>query len=145
MEDSEVRVTERRREVGACGHYCGGCLDYRALAENDDDLRRQVASAIKREMNRDIPLDQIGCEGCWGNVHNAWTASLQCKVRQCVETKGFATCADCHGFPCAAHIKQFGEDSHYAKNVRAIQHDGLDVWLRNKQRSAQPADPAGKQ
>ncbi|MEW6355972.1 MAG: DUF3795 domain-containing protein [Planctomycetota bacterium] len=126
-------MTERRTEVGACGHYCAGCLDYRSLAENDDNLRRQVAATIKKEMNRDVPLDQVGCEGCWGNIHNAWTASLQCEIRQCVKAKGFATCADCRDFPCAVYLKQFAENSDYAKNIRAIQRDTLGIWLRNKQ------------
>ena len=134
-------MTERRTEVGACGHYCASCLDYRALAENDDGLRRQVAVAIKKEMNRNVPLNQVGCEGCWGNIHNAWTASLACRIRQCVEAKGFVTCAKCHEFSCAIYLAQFAENSQNADNIRAIRQMGLDSWLDEKQRAAQPTGP----
>jgi hypothetical protein len=122
-------MTERRTEVGACGNYCRGCLDFRALAENSDALRTEAASNIKQELNREIPLEQVGCEGCWGSIHNAWTASLDCKVRQCVEAKGFATCAECNDFACPMYLDQFAEGSDYVRNIRAIKRDGLDKWI----------------
>jgi hypothetical protein len=126
-------MTERRREVGACGVYCGGCLDFRCLAENNEELRRQAATVINRETNRNLRPDQVGCEGCWGGIHNAWTASPECKIRRCAEAKGFATCADCSVFPCEPYSKQFGENSDNANHIRGIQKVGLATWLAGKQ------------
>ena len=124
-----INMTERRKEIGACGNCCVACLDYRALAEDSDELRRQVATAIRREMNRDLPLDQIGCRGCWGTIHTAWAASLDCKIRQCVVAKGFATCADCQSFACSVYLQQFAEDSDQSKNIKTIRQIGLEKWI----------------
>ncbi|MCX6991554.1 MAG: DUF3795 domain-containing protein [Kiritimatiellaeota bacterium] len=136
-------MTERRKEVGACGNNCAACLDYRVLTEDRDDLRRQVASAIKREMNLDIPLDQVGCDGCWGGIHTAWAASLDCKIRQCVEARNYTTCADCPDFTCATYLKQFLENSDQAKNINAIKQVGMDKWIAQQAASGYRPPAAG--
>ncbi len=122
-------MTERRTEVGACGNHCGGCLDFRALVENDDALRNEAASNIKKELDEDVSLEQVRCEGCWCSIHNAWSASLECKIRQCVEAKGFTACSECNDFACSIYLRQFPEDSDQMKNIRAIKRVGMETWL----------------
>ena len=122
-------MTKRPNEVGACGHYCAGCQDFLVLVKDDDAFRRQVATNLTKEVGRCVSPEEVGCEGCWGNIHNAIAASLECKIRQCVEAKGFATCAECTDFPCPMYLEQFPEDSHYVRNIRAIKQDGLDKWI----------------
>jgi hypothetical protein len=134
----KTSMTERRREVGACGMHCAGCLDYRALAMNDEELRNQAAATINKETGRNLRPDEVGCEGCWGSVHEPWCATLECKVRQCVNSKGFATCGDCQGFPCATYLAQFGEQGDHARNIREIRAVGLMTWLESKRRGAPP-------
>jgi len=137
-------MVNRRTEVAPCGNYCEVCPDYLALARNDDSLRRQVAAAIKKEMNKDVPLDQVGCEGCWGTIHHPWSAPLTCRIRRCVSSSGFATCAECQDFPCDVYLRQFAEDSEQASNIRAIKTQGLDGWLAARRQNPQSTDPGGK-
>lgn len=126
-------MTERRREIGACGNYCTGCLDYRTLASNDPELRKQAVAVIKNETDIDVPLDQVGCEGCWGGIHEPWCATVECGIRKCVDAKGYATCAECLAFPCDVYLSQFDKDSEFAKSILAIREDGLDKWIKSKQ------------
>lgn len=126
-------MTERRKEAAACGNFCAGCLDYRVLAENDDALRKHVAVAISKELGQDILPGQVGCEGCWGSRHTPWAASPQCRIRQCVDIKGFATCAECTAFPCQTYSRQFASDSECAANIRAIRKFGLAAWIERQQ------------
>ncbi len=126
---------ERRTEVGACGNHCAECLDYRALAENSDVLCRKVAANLTKELNRPISPLHVGCEGCWGGIHNDVAASLKCRIRQCASLRHFCTCAECDGFPCDAYLKQFSDDSEYALNLRAIKSCGLDEWIARRTRA----------
>lgn len=57
---------KRPREIGACGNYCAGCQDFLALQNNDNLLREQIQQNIAKEMGFNVPLDEVGCEGCWG-------------------------------------------------------------------------------
>ena len=120
----------RNRKVAACGIYCGGCNDYLAYLENDDELRKKVALEVKKDTTTDVPWRKVGCQGCWGDIHNPWTASLECKIRQCVEKKGFATCASCAAFPCETFSRQFDENSNPRKNIDRIKEVGLDTWSK---------------
>ncbi|MBN1383727.1 MAG: DUF3795 domain-containing protein [Elusimicrobia bacterium] len=122
-------MTKRRVEVGACGNFCAGCPDFEVLVKNDDSFRRQVAETLTKETGRHVSPEEVGCEGCWGKIHNDLAASLKCRIRQCVEAKGFATCAECGDFPCPMYLKQFPEDSQHGQNIRAIRNDGLDKWI----------------
>jgi hypothetical protein len=132
-------MTDTPHAIGACGNYCGGCLDYRARAEDSDELRRQVAEAISRELGAEISPEQVGCGGCWGDIHTPWAASQSCAIRQCVSSKGATTCAECDAFPCQAYTSQFPADSEYAENIRAIQREGLDSWLSEKDAEGPPS------
>jgi hypothetical protein len=128
-------MADRRTDVAPCGTYCAGCPDYLAFACDDDNLRRQVATAIKRETNENLSPDQVGCEGCWGTIHHTWSASFTCRIRQCVSSSGLATCAECQYFPCDDYLRQFAEDSEQARSIRAIRAQGLDAWLAGKRQN----------
>ncbi|MFW6303580.1 MAG: DUF3795 domain-containing protein [Candidatus Sumerlaeota bacterium] len=120
---------DKAKEVGACGNICSGCPDFRVLQKNDPAFRRLVAAKLTEELGRDVAPDEIGCEGCWGNIHTHLAASLECPIRQCVDRKGFATCGECDLFPCGTYLAQFSEDSSYARNISTIRETGLDMWL----------------
>jgi len=146
-EKKEVIVSKSKRpcppkEVGACGNHCAGCQDFLVLMKNDNAFCRQVAANLTKEVGREVLPEQVGCEGCWGNIHTALAASLQCKIRQCCDDRGFATCADCANFPCPAYLKQFPAGSHQANNIRAIKEHGLDNWIAQQTNSAYR--PAGR-
>lgn len=135
-------MTERTNGVGACGNHCAGCQDFLVLMEDSDPLRRQVAANLTAELGREVLSAEVGCEGCWGSIHSSLVASLHCKIRQCVDARGFATCADCTEFPCLMYLEQFPENSQYVKNIRAIQKTGLDEWI-SQQVDGEGPDMAG--
>lgn len=131
-------MTTRRTEVGPCGNFCGGCPDFRVLKEGDDAFRRQVAANLTQEVGRPVSPEEVGCEGCWGGIHNALAASLECRIRQCADGKGFATCAECGDFPCVVYLKQFQEVGGCHQNIRAIQAAGLDQWIDRQVKEREP-------
>ena len=56
--------------IAACGcGYCGNCDDYLSYINNDKELKAKVASHIKKQLNIDIKPEQVGCLGCWGEIH----------------------------------------------------------------------------
>ncbi|MDD5458262.1 MAG: DUF3795 domain-containing protein [Phycisphaerae bacterium] len=120
---------DKRKLVGACGNYCGKCSDYIAYVTKDSELKKKVAEEIKKQFGMDISPEKIACEGCWGDIHNAWAASLECKIRQCALTKGILTCAECDSFPCKTYNEQFDNHSQQAKNINSIKQIGIDSWL----------------
>ncbi|MBN1342579.1 MAG: DUF3795 domain-containing protein [Phycisphaerae bacterium] len=126
-------MTQRRTEIAPCGNHCAACQDFRVLVTNDDTLRKQVAANLTQETGRTIQPQDVGCEGCWGGIHNPLCASLECKIRQCADAKGLATCADCTDFPCPTYLVQFPEGSHCPTNIRAIKNTGLDTWLAQQE------------
>ncbi len=130
------RMTKRRNEVGACGNHCARCDDFQVLANNDDAFRKQVAARLSKEVGREVLPGEVGCKGCWGDIHTYLAASLECKIRQCVEARGSATCAECAEFPCPMFLEQFPEDSHYVRNIRAIKKEGLDNWIAQQSSDA---------
>jgi hypothetical protein len=117
----------KRKLAGACGNYCGKCNDYIAYITKNSELRGKVACEIK-EQGVNISPDQVGCKGCWGNIHNAWSASLECKIRQCALNKSIVTCAECNDFPCEIYLSQFGDHSPQAKNINRIRQIGVESW-----------------
>ncbi len=120
---------DNRKLVGACGNYCGKCNDYISYLTRDSELQKKVAEEIKLQCGMDILPDKIGCLGCWGDIHNAWSASLECKIRQCVLGKSILTCAECNDFPCKIYTEQFDIHSRQAKNIERIRKIGIDRWL----------------
>jgi hypothetical protein len=116
---------DKKKLVGACGNYCGKCNDYIAYVTKDSELQMKVAEEIKGQCGMDIPPNKIACLGCWGEIHNAWSASLDCKIRQCAVNKGIVTCAECSDFPCKIYINQFDTHSPQAKNINRIRQVGI--------------------
>jgi hypothetical protein len=117
-----------RKLIGACGNCCSKCNDYLAYVTKDRELRKKVAFEIK-EQGIEVSPDQVGCQGCWGNIHNAWSASLDCKIRQCAAGKSILTCAECDDFPCNIYRNQFDIRSSQAENINRIRQIGVESWF----------------
>ena len=45
--------------VGACGGYCGGCVDYLAYINNDEKLKRKLIEEFSKQFNMDINLKTL--------------------------------------------------------------------------------------
>ena len=72
--------------IAACGGYCGHCGDYLAYVNDDKDLKKKMAAEIREQLNLDVLPEQVGCLGCWGEIHRVWCAS--CEVCGCCEQEG---------------------------------------------------------
>jgi len=122
-----------RKLVSACGFYCGACNDYISYVTHNKELLEKVAVEINKQLNINISADQVGCLGCWGDIHNLWSSSLDCKIRHCAESKNIMICALCVEFPCERFDKQFNSKSQQRKNCDRIKEIGFELWLNEKE------------
>jgi hypothetical protein len=124
-----MELQERRKLIGVCGNYCGKCNDYIAYVTKDKELQKKVADEIAEQLNINITPEQVGCLGCRGSIHNTWAASIECKIRQCVEKKKILCCGLCDKFPCEIFTNQFDGNSQPRRNIDRIREIGIDSWL----------------
>lgn len=110
-----------------CGTYCGICPYLLAYKKNDERLKEKLAKNIG------IKPEQIICEGC--NSDKSFFFCQVCKIRECVNQKGFQSCAECDDYPCeniekfpykeflkrerwdVNYRKQYGEEQWFAKTI----------------------------
>lgn len=81
--------------IACCGLDCSTCDAYIATVNNDDELRRQTAEKWSNLYNSPgITAEMINCTGC--RIEGVKVGHCaECEIRNCVHTKGFATCGDC--------------------------------------------------
>jgi len=72
--------------AGRCGLYCGACSIYRAYKDGGEYLKR-LSEHFK------CPLEKVRCEGCQILTPECW--GNDCKIVQCLNTKGYAFCYEC--------------------------------------------------
>ena len=81
--------------ISCCGLNCDECDARIATINNDDKLRETTAEKWKVEYNaQGITAAMINCTGCRIEGVKFGHCS-ECKIRKCVQQKGYATCADC--------------------------------------------------
>ncbi len=81
--------------ISACGLNCAACDARIATISNNDELRQITADKWKVGYNApDITPDMINCTGCREPGAKFSHCSV-CEIRNCVQAKGFDTCADC--------------------------------------------------
>ncbi len=123
MEQSEKTL------VKGCGGYCGGCLDYLAYINNDEELKKKLAKQFSEELDMNIKSEDVGCLGCHGTIHKPWCAS--CSLQRCTEGKKNLTCASCDEFPCdklETYYQEHRESESRAHLLRR-QEIGLEKWV----------------
>ena len=81
--------------ISCCGLNCAECEARIATIKNDDELRRATVEKWKVQFNApDMKIEMINCTGCREEGVKLSHCS-ECQVRNCVQSKGFKTCADC--------------------------------------------------
>ncbi|HPE39720.1 MAG TPA: DUF3795 domain-containing protein [Bacteroidales bacterium] len=81
--------------IACCGLNCATCDARIATISNDYSLRESTAAKWRIEYNSpDITADLIHCTGCRIKGEKVSHCN-ECKIRKCVNAKGFSTCADC--------------------------------------------------
>ena len=81
--------------IACCGLNCVTCDARIATINNDDELRKTTADKWKVNFNAaDLTPEMINCTGC-REEGVKFSHCEMCEVRNCVKSKGFATCGDC--------------------------------------------------
>jgi len=81
--------------IACCGIDCERCDARIATVNNDNELREATAEKWRVMYNApDITAESLNCMGC--RVDGVKVAHCaNCEIRNCVNMKGFNTCADC--------------------------------------------------
>ena len=81
--------------IACCGLNCEKCDAYIATINNSDELRKQTAEKWGQMFNAPgIKIESINCMGCRGEGV-LFAHCHECKIRTCVGSQGFETCAEC--------------------------------------------------
>ena len=80
--------------IACCGIDCATCDARIATLTNDDALREKTAETWSKQFSADIPAESINCTGCREEGVNISHCEV-CEIRNCVQAKGYQTCADC--------------------------------------------------
>lgn len=81
--------------IACCGLNCATCDARIATVTNDDELRKKTAETWKTQYDApDISIEMINCTGCREEGVKIGHCA-ECEIRNCVQAKGFNTCADC--------------------------------------------------
>jgi len=81
--------------IACCGLNCELCDARIATISNDDEKRRATAEKWRSEFNvKEITPEMINCTGCRVEGVKFSHCSI-CEIRNCVQAKGYNTCADC--------------------------------------------------
>jgi len=85
--------------IARCGYKCNLCPAYMGNINSPDDQQR-VSEGWYKYFGFRIPPEGIVCDGCRDDGPDAKRIDLRCKVRSCVISRGFQTCAECDLYPC---------------------------------------------
>jgi hypothetical protein len=81
--------------IACCGIDCEVCDARIATVNNDNELREKTAQKWREMFGiPEITAESINCMGCRTEGVKILNCT-HCQIRNCVQTKGFATCGEC--------------------------------------------------
>jgi len=115
--------------VGRCGIYCGACGAHRAYKDKQAPYFQQQIKEFQ------FPIEGIRCEGC--HALTPQCAGSQCKVVQCLDSKGFEYCYECPTYENQS-CKKYGEIAKKCAdrgvdiraNLDKIKSGDVEAWLK---------------
>lgn len=81
--------------IAYCGLDCEKCEAFAATKNNDDALRKKVASLWSELNGVSITPEMINCEGCRAAGRKTPFCESLCPIRQCALEKAVSFCEDC--------------------------------------------------
>jgi len=113
----EERMKKEYKMIAVCGLVCDTC-DIRK-AKNDPKLAKEIADWFKKELNKEVKIEDIHCSWCKGDRENHW--SPDCWILECcVDNKGLEFCYECEEFPCKK-LKDWAKESEvYTKALNRL-------------------------
>jgi len=85
--------------IGKCGYCCSSCPVYKENIKSEED---KIVTATGWSNYHGIHLkpEDICCEGCNSEGHQASRMDKHCRIRPCAISKGYETCAECNNYLC---------------------------------------------
>lgn len=127
--DDEFRNTDL---MAPCGLYCGTCGVYIATRDGNEKFK-----AVLGKLYGSKP-EETECHGCMqaGTEpgKKLYSYCRQCKIRDCIHSKGFYSCHQCGEWPCEK-IETFG----LATGMRVMKRT-IPIW---REKVAALGDEAG--
>lgn len=106
--------------VAVCGLYCGACWNWSKWHDKEDRFTPP----------EDDVTDQTVCDGCRSSRVSSGCA--KCGIRECAQSRGFATCGECAEMPCDKTRQLLDVPRPHLKNVvqevRRIGEIGEQAW-----------------
>lgn len=81
--------------IACCGLNCKECDAYAATIKNNNKLREEIAERWRLQYEvTEISAEMINCTGCREEGVKIGHCA-ECEMRNCVQKRGYETCADC--------------------------------------------------
>ena len=93
---SEEEIADRRL-MAPCGLYCGVCGVYISTRDDNEKFRARLGELYG------TPAAETRCHGCMQPDPPVllYAYCRSCPIRECVQSRGFCSCASCAEWPCA--------------------------------------------
>ncbi len=104
--------------MAPCGLYCGVCSIYLATRDKNEKFKAVLAKLYGGKP------EEIECYGCMQTdpAKKIFSYCEQCKIRECVLSKGYYSCHQCSDWPCAL-IENFP----FATGLRVMKRT-IPIW-----------------
>ena len=103
--------------IGYCGINCEKCEASIATIKDDDKMREEVSRKWCELFHTDmITPDIINCTGCKGDGVKYIFCNQMCKIKPCVLSKGYESCAECIEMDSCAKLTAEISNNEDAKN-----------------------------
>ena len=109
--------------IACCGLNCATCDARIATIADSYELRVQTAEKWKTMYNSNITAEMIHCTGCREEGVKLGHCA-ECKIRNCVISKGYDTCADCSELDTCqlvAHVHAFTPEA--LQNLKSLNYN----------------------
>jgi len=91
--------------IACCGLNCAVCDARIATMTDDDELRNQTAEKWRVQYGApNITPEMINCTGC-REEGAKFSHCAECEFRNCANSKGFKTCAECDQLETCSLLK----------------------------------------
>jgi len=121
--------------VAPCGLYCGVCAVWYATRDDNPKFKQALVGVYRGNLpgSDGLTADDIHCQGCLSD--EPFFFCRECRIKDCVQSKGYASCRECDEFPCQL-IKDFPLPIGKKVILRAIpqwRELGTEKWVEQEE------------
>jgi hypothetical protein len=117
-----IMETYTDKMIGYCGINCEKCEARIATIKNDNKMRERVAGKWCEMFHTDIITpDKINCTGCRGDGMKYFFCNELCKIKPCVISKHYDSCAECPKMDsCGTLATEIGNNEEARNNLKHL-------------------------